>query len=227
MELFEKLVSAQTLQKFVIYERLIRLWNKRISLVQEDTLSDFYNRHILDSLQVIPLLKAFKLDQHLISTIAFKDSFDGISKLDVLDDDIRNLNIIDIGTGAGFPGLVLAICGFKNVVLCESNHKKCIFLQEVARQTDTKVRILNDRVENVKDLYDIVISRAFSSLTHLCFHTSHLCSFQNSLAIFLKGKSWEQEVRDAREEWTFDLTKYSSITSKDGVILAIHHLSTV
>ena len=116
----ELIVSRETISNYEIYYNLLNQWNKAISLVQEKTLDEFLVRHIIDSLQVVNFIE--NLDS----------------------------NIVDIGTGAGFPGLVLAIYGYSNIQLVESNLKKTIFLSEVARKTKISVKIVNQRAENLK-----------------------------------------------------------------------------
>lgn len=219
----ENLVSETTIHKFKIYESLLTEWNQRTSLVQQETLNDFYNRHILDSLQIIPLLDpptATSVDLDIAAI------FSGQSKvrLDVLTPEIKKLSIIDVGTGAGFPGLVLAICGFNNITLCESNFKKCIFLEEVARQTRTVVSIVNERAENLTDKFDVVLSRALTELKNLCPIMEQLSHNSDTFGLFHKGKTWDDEVRKARKSWDFDVSCYKSLTSDASVIISLNKL---
>jgi 16S rRNA (guanine527-N7)-methyltransferase len=223
----ENLLSPSTLGKFKTYQLLLEEWNQRTSLVQENTLNDFYNRHILDSLQLIPLLDPLNtpLKKHDIPPILLAYIESGI----MLDNRIgngRELSIVDVGTGAGFPGLVLAICGFSNITLCESNFKKCVFLGEVARQTDTVVSIANKRVEDVVEKFDVVLSRALTELVKLCFIMKQLSRNPNSLGVFHKGKAWKDEVKEAHKCWEFELGCYKSITSDEGVILSLNQLKS-
>lgn len=222
----EKFVSPHALRKFKIYQSLLEEWNQKTSLVQEDTLNDFYNRHILDSLQVIPLLDPSNSPlegQSIAAIISCRES--GIL-LDHQIGIIKELSIIDVGTGAGFPGLVLAMCGFPNVTLCDSNFKKCIFLEEVARQTDTTVSIIHKRVEDITQKFDVILSRALTELVKLCFIMEQVSRNSNSLGIFHKGKSWKDEIKDAHKCWDFDMKCYKSITSDASVILSLSKLKS-
>ena len=222
----ENCVSANTLHKFKIYQSILEEWNQKTSLVQEDTLSNFYNRHVLDSLQVIPLLDPLKPQFEKQNTPPITSYMESGALLDDRINDTGELSIIDVGTGAGFPGLILAMCGFTNITLCESNFKKCIFLEEVARQTDTVVTILHKRVEEVTQKFDVVLSRALTELVKLCPIMDHLSQDSNSLGIFHKGKVWKDEVKDAHKHWDFDMKCYKSITSDEGVILSISNLKS-
>lgn len=226
----DKIVSQETRQKFTIYERLLREWNRRTLLVQEDTLSDFCNRHVLDSLQLIPIMGGLSLfppfsgDQDASSLSRLKPARDNEARWDDLPQFKNFLSIIDVGSGAGFPGMILAICGFGKVTLCESNQKKCFFLEEVARQTNTDVVVVNDRVENVKEKFNVIVSRACADLERLLEMMALLSSSASSYGLFPKGRSWKEEVVAAQKKWRFLGTFTESITSKDGVILSIHHL---
>lgn len=220
----QQLVSLETLHKFKIYENLLREWNRRTALVQEDTLQEFYTRHILDSLQIIPLVEEITSPSttQVISSLSL--FFKNTVNLDSHAEKARNVSIIDVGSGAGFPGMILAMCGFSNVVLCESNQKKCIFLEEVARQTKTKVIILNERVEKASDKFEIILSRACTDLETLCSIMVHASKNASSVGIFHKGRRWQSEAKAAGLSWLFDLHSYKSITSDDGVILSLQNL---
>lgn len=219
----ENFVSETTIHKFKIYESLLTEWNNGTSLVQQETLSDFYTRHILDSFQIIPLLNpliAVSADSERAAMFPAQT----MVRLDDLSSKIKELSIIDVGTGAGFPGLVLAICGFSNITLCESNFKKCIFLEEVARQTGAVVSIINDRVENLTNKFDVVISRALTELNNLCAIMEQISRNLDTFALFHKGKTWNDEVREARKLWNFDMNIYKSLTSDDSVIISLKKL---
>lgn len=225
----KNLVSPEALQKFKIYERLLREWNSRTTLVQEDTLSDFDNRHILDSLQLIPIISCIQsqtplLNQDNLFLPPFEMPRDSWKKLDESSRFKDDVSIMDAGTGAGFPGMVLAMCGFKKVSLCDSNQKKCFFLEEVARQTKTKVSIRNIRIENVTEKFNVLLSRACTNLDGLCAMMSMISSNSLSYGLFHKGRSWQEEVAVAQKRWKFSGGFTQSVTSKDGVILYLRHL---
>ncbi len=225
----KRLVSQETFEKFEIYEQLLREWNNRTTLVQKNTLSDFSNRHILDSLQLIPILTSMPSLVSLTnpsnpSLPNFQPLKDCWEKLDLPSIFKSTVSTIDVGTGAGFPGMVLAMCGFKKVNLCESNQKKCLFLEEVARKTNTDVTIINDRVENVRGEFDIVLSRACTDLDELLEIMHNLSRDAPLSGFFHKGRSWKEEVSLAQKRWKFCGSFTQSVTSKDGVILHVKSL---
>lgn len=244
-------VSRETIEKIKVYETLLKQWNRRTALVQEDTIPSFYSRHVLDSLQLIPIIKNIftifssgfdSLDTKLISidpnnTLFKKNTLPNTSsKSQSLSNKTQDINssqiitslsILDVGAGAGFPGMILAISGFLNVTLCESNTKKCVFLEEVARQTSTIVTIKNERVENLQKKYDIVVSRACMDLSDLCDVLKNVSRETMSVGIFHKGRSWKDEVNTARKKWDFKMMAYQSITSEDSVVLCLRDLKKI
>lgn len=227
----EKLVSPETLAKFRIYENLLRDWNRRIGLVQEETLFEFDTRHVLDSLQLIPIIHdisndSINYDSSFVMDVGFFDRFIGNGfSLDQPLDTMRDIAIVDVGTGAGFPGMVLAMCGFRNVTLCESNQKKCIFLEEVARMANINVCIINDRVENIKSKYDVIVSRACTDLTCLFDIMRELSRDSLSYGLFHKGSSWKQELKLALIKWNVFVKLYQSISSPNSAILKCNQLT--
>lgn len=133
-------------------------------------------------------------------------------------------SIVDIGSGGGFPGLILAIAGYNNIHLVESDKRKCLFLKEAARITDTKINIHAERVEKFSlDSVDIITSRACASLIDLLSLTHHLLS-ENTRCIFLKGKQAMDEVEEAHMKWRFQLNQKPSATHPDGVILILNEI---
>ena len=115
-------VSRETLERLTAYADLLVKWQAKINLVGPDTIPSLWRRHFLDSAQVFPLLPQ------------------GIHRL------------VDMGSGAGFPGLVLAVMGVGDVHLIESDARKCAFLREAARITGTPVTVHNARIENLAPL---------------------------------------------------------------------------
>jgi 16S rRNA (guanine527-N7)-methyltransferase len=195
-------VSRETIERLSIYIDLIQQWNRRTGLIQIKTLDDVWQRHILDSLQLIPLLTP-----HTLSS-----------------DVDTSLSIIDIGTGAGFPGMVLAIVGIPNITLCESNVRKCVFLEEVARLTKTSVKITNNRIEHLDRKHDLILSRACAELNLLLEYMHFVSRETKSRALFHKGKNVNQEICNAQKKWSFSYHKYQSIVNSEGYILEITEL---
>lgn len=182
-------VPRETFQKFEIYVSCLVKWHRKVNLVSRETIEKVWERHILDSLQLSLIL------QH------------------------KNDKIIDIGSGAGFPGMVLAIMNFENICLVEPNLKKTTFLKEVSRATVTPVTIYQKKIEKIT-LQDIstIVSRAFTSLKKL-FEVSHPFLKEETSCIFLKGQNWKQEVDEAYAEWCFEYETVPSMTSPRSQII--------
>lgn len=187
-------VSHETFERLSVYHDLLLKWQKSINLVGTDTIGDAWNRHFLDSLQLAPYIE-------------------GQEKI-----------IVDLGSGAGFPALPLAIYGYKNIHLIESDTRKVAFLREVARVTDTKVFIHNCRIEdNPVNKIDIYTSRACSSLETLLQLIESKVP-RETICLFHKGKNYSKEDEDARKNWQYDMSVFPSISHSQGVILKLSNI---
>ena len=172
----------------------LKKYNKHTNLVGSSTLEDPWNRHILDCLQILPTLNNY------------------------------NCSILDMGTGAGLPGLILGIMGCQNVTLVDSNNKKIKFLEKIKKEMSLKVKIVLDRVENEKNKkYNIITSRALANLSKL-FTYSHNYLKKNSVLIFLKGKTVIDEILDATKIWKFEYKKHVSLSDRRGNLLVVRNL---
>ncbi|RED51354.1 16S rRNA (guanine(527)-N(7))-methyltransferase RsmG [Aestuariispira insulae] len=190
-------VSCETLEKLKTYAALLEKWQKKINLVGPKTIPDLWERHMLDSAQVF---------EHIPDTVE---------------------RLVDIGSGAGFPGLVLAILGVPDVHLIESDGRKCAFLREVARATDTPVTIHNKRIETVKNLEaDVCTARALASIKDLLTYAKPLIKPQ-APCIFLKGKRIKEELTEANYIWHIKEYRIPSRTDSEGSILFIKGFSDV
>lgn len=195
-------VSRETYDKFKIYCETLIKWQKSINLISNSTLDNIWNRHILDSAQL------YKYTQNMKG------------------------NILDFGSGAGFPGLVLAMMGNKNVNAVESDEKKCIFLKEVARLSDTKINIHNSRIEKLKFLNpELITARALAPLIKLIYYIENYMKQGDNLRkdlpklLFLKGKNYKQELLELKKIRNFDVTVCSSMSDEYGKILNIKNIS--
>lgn len=187
-------------KKLSQYKALLLKWSKTINLVSPATLKDIDRRHIQDSLQLASLLP------------------EGTKTL------------IDIGSGAGFPGLVLAMIRPEiEVHLVESDQRKCSFMRTVSRETFTPVVIHNTRAENVDIKSACVISaRALAKLGDLLSMTKIWWECNPEiLLVFPKGSNWENEVSAAKECFEFDLQTAPSQTEKDAQILLLQHIKSL
>lgn len=182
------------------FENLLIKWQKVQNLVSRETLTEIWPRHFLDSLQLFPLIKH------------------------------NQLNIIDMGSGGGFPSIPLAIaCGSQkhSFHLVESNRRKASFLRTVSRELNLELHVHGCRVEEVQmeviGNVDLVTSRATSSLTQLLQMAEPLWG-DSTRALFHKGLDFSEELKQASATWDFDVLSTPSITSEHGVILDITHL---
>ena len=188
-------VSRETLARLMAYAELLGKWQARINLVGPATMPDLWRRHMLDSAQLLPLLPPPPLT--------------------------RPSRIVDFGSGAGFPGLVLAIMGAGELHLVESDQRKCAFLREAARITETPVTIHASRIETLPPLdADVVTARALAPLDklldwaapHRSTHTIH---------IIPKGKEAEAELTKAAAHSTLEVTRHPSLTDPAATIFRI------
>lgn len=193
-------VSRETLAKLKTYEASLKEWQSKFNLVSEASLADAWGRHFLDSMQLFKLIP----------------------------EDAKVM--YDFGSGAGFPGMVLAIMlnektPYLNINLVESIGKKTLYLNEVKKLTNTKVNIISGRIENIKpEKADVITSRALASLDKLLGYALPFCK-KNTKCIFPKGKSYKEEILDAQKHWSFSVQEVPSEQSNEGMILIITNLS--
>jgi len=170
-------------------------YNTHTNLVGKSTLTDPWSKHILDSLQIISFIKN------------------------------KNHSILDMGTGAGLPGVVLSIAGYKNVSLVDSNGKKIKFLKTIKNNLGLNLNIISSRLEKLHDIkFDIITSRALAKLSILFGYSQNFVK-KNTVLIFLKGKTVNEEIVEAKKNWKFKFQKHQSVSDSRGVILVIRRLS--
>ena len=172
-------------------------FNTHTNLVGKSTLKDPWKNHILDSLQILP---------HITN---------------------KNLSLIDMGTGAGFPGAVLSIMGCNNVTLVDSRRKKINFLSLAKTEMFLKYSTILGRVEEIKNLkYDIITSRALANLETLFTYSQNFLK-KKTVIIFLKGKTVNDEIKKAEIGWNFDYKKIQSLSDPRGSVLLIRNLRKI
>ena len=189
-------VSRETLQRLATYAALLEKWQAKINLVGPATLPDLWRRHFLDSAQLLPLLPA------ATGTLA------------------------DLGSGAGFPGVVLAIMTDWRVHLLDSDQRKCAFLRQVAVDCGIvdRVTIHPKRIEQVTGLAaDVVTARACAPLAELLELAEPFIG-EKGTGLFLKGAQAEEELTQAQRHWTMRLDRRESISDPAGVLLIVSHL---
>ena len=191
-------VSRETMARLQIYAGLLDKWNRAINLVARDSLADLWRRHFLDSAQLWPLLPAPPPGRPRI--------------------------LADLGSGAGFPGLVLAIMGAGEVHLIEADQRKSTFLTEVARATGTDITVHNCRIEDMGALSaDVVTARACAPLVRLLGLAAPFLG-PGSIGLFLKGRSLGGELTDSTELWKMHFDLHPSRTDPAARILRLSSL---
>ncbi len=195
-------VSRETIDRLACHGALLTKWNSRINLVSAASLADYWSRHVLDSMQLFSLRPA------------------------------QARVWVDIGTGGGFPGLVVAILAAEQepemrVTLVESDHRKAAFLSQAIRATGVTAQVIAARAEDIprRDA-DVISARAVAPLDRLLkLVERHLAT--GGRALLPKGAAVEDELRLALEYWRFDLHKIASVTNPEAAILSIGDLSRV
>lgn len=186
--------------KLLKYAELLTKWSKVINLVAPSTVADAKVRHFEDSIQIIPLIP---VDAKIL---------------------------FDIGSGAGFPGMVIAIeRPDLSVHLIESDTKKCSFLSTISRETDTPVLIHNRRIESVDNLNgikpDVITARALASLGDLLALTRQWWENHPQLTlIFPKGAKADSEIEEAQKLYGFQVESIPSQTDKLAQILILKNV---
>ncbi len=133
--------------------------------------------------------------------------------------------MIDLGSGAGFPGLVLAILTDARVRLVESDSRKCAFLREAAQVTGAQVHVDNARIESLGPAAcEAVTARALAPLSGLLAHAHKLLAINGS-CLFLKGRGWRAELTEAERSWSMRVIPVQSRSDPMGMILKIDELS--
>ena len=188
-------VSRESLEKLRVYVSLLLQWQRRINLIGPSTTETIWNRHILDAVQLLPLLSG------------------------------RVRSIADLGSGAGIPGLVLSLAGNLEAHLFESNGKKAAFLREAIRQTGAEAHVHQVRLESLLKAtgvphVDAVLARALAPLTQSLEYAQPFIS-KGARAYFHKGQDIEAELTEATKYWRLSYTRHPSHTDSRGVILEV------
>jgi 16S rRNA (guanine527-N7)-methyltransferase len=191
-------VSRETIEKLNKYKDFLIISNKLLNLIGKTTENDIFSRHFTDSAQIYDLIE-------------------------------DKSEIIDLGSGAGFPGVILKILMDYNqidgnITLIEKSPKKCKFLQDLISKLDLTIKVVNLKIENFNlNKISTIVSRAFKNTVD----TMDILFKNNDKIesiILLKGKTYQQELEDAKKKYTFDIEKFRSITSDESFILKITNI---
>ncbi len=179
-------------EKLFIWHELLCKWQKKINLISPKTVNEAWQRHFMDSLQLGLYLP--------------KEGGD----------------YADLGSGAGFPGLAIALISKKPMMLIESDQKKSSFLRNVIRNwgDGQQITVKTERIENVREKFDVVSARALAPLSQLLSYGFPLLKPQ-ACCLFLKGEAWQDEIAEAQKKWVFAHETQASLSNEKSVILKI------
>ena len=194
----ESNVSRETLADYQAWHALLLKWNRKINLVSPTALDDFWRRHALDSWQIWPHVPK------------------------------NSEKFIDLGSGAGFPGLAMAMgCkaqGTGGVTLVESAGKKTSFLRTVIRELILPAKATSQRAEEITpERQDIITARAFAPLPRLFAYAQPFWG-EGTIGLFLKGEAAQEELTEASKTWTYNVEKVPSLSDGAGCLLKITDL---
>lgn len=195
-------VSRETFLRLKEYEKLLFKWNAKINLVSKSTLDNFWNRHVLDSAQ-------------FLSSVSEKAG-----------------KWVDLGSGGGLPGLVVAILSdeiepVNKLFLVEADVRKAVFLKTVCRELGLKVEVYNNRIEELPPMSaNIVSARALAPLKTLCLYAKNHLE-KDGEAVFAKGENWKAELVEAQKKWIFSYEAVKSTLHEGSVVLVLRGIKSV
>jgi 16S rRNA (guanine527-N7)-methyltransferase len=195
-------VSRESLLKIEAYVDLLLIWQTKINLIGPSTVETVWRRHVLDALQLLPLMHA------------------------------ETEAVADLRSGAGIPGLILALGGDLKADLYESNGKKVAFLREAIRQTKANAQVHQIRLETLEEhlparMPDYVTARALAPLEKLLLWAEPLLK-RGAIGLFHKGQDVDSEVNKATKFWKMGaIIRHASMTDSDGTILEVKEVTRV
>ena len=193
-------VSRETIRSLITYEDILIKANKDLNLIGSSTIKNIWSRHFLDSVQVIDFIEE------------------------------NDKTLVDIGSGAGFPGLVLAIVAKDRKIplkikLIEKSPKKVKFLEEIIKHLNLNVKVLNQNIleQQNKFMSDVFVARAFKPLKTILELMHNKAENWKKILIFL-GKTGKDELLQASKSWDIKYKQRVSVTSSDSIIIEINNL---
>jgi len=188
-------VSRETMERLEAYAALLIAWSARINLVGRTTLDDLWRRHFLDSAQLLPLIPE------------------------------GTRSLIDLGSGAGFPGLVLSVLGVPGVELVEADSRKAAFLREAARVSAAPAVIRGCRIEAAPPHeVDVLTARGCAPLDRLLTLGKRFIG-PRTTCVLPKGARVEDELTAAGKAWTMTVSRHSSRADPSGCILLLQQVA--
>jgi len=189
-------LNKKQVEKIEFFITSVINYNKHTNLIGKSTVENFWERHVLDCLQLTKYINN------------------------------KKLKILDLGTGAGLPGILLSIVGYQKVLMIDSVKKKTEFLKTIIKELSLSSKILNKRIEmSPISQHDIIVSRALAPLIKLLTY-ARMYSNKNTTSLFLKGRNVNNEIDIAVKEFFFDFKKTKSSSIGGGYILQIKKIKT-
>lgn len=190
----EFFLNKTQVDKIDFYLSSIIEYNKHTNLVGKSTIENIWDRHVLDCLQ---------LTKYIIN---------------------KKSKILDLGTGAGLPGVLFSIVGYKKVLMVDSVKKKTDFVRKIIKDLSLTAKIQNKRIEKPpRSQHDIIVSRALAPLVKLLTY-ARMYSNKNTTSLFLKGRNATTEIDIASKVYFFEFEKIKSLSSDDGCVLKINNI---
>ena len=190
----EFVLNKTQVDKIDFYLSSIIEYNKHTNLVGKSTIENIWDRHVLDCLQ---------LTKYIIN---------------------KKLKILDLGTGAGLPGVLFSIVGYQRVLMVDSVKKKTDFVRKIIKELSLTAKIQNKRIEKLPtSKHDVIVSRALAPLVKLLTY-ARMYSNKNTTSLFLKGRNAISEIDIASKVYFFEFEKIKSLSSDDGCVLKINNI---
>ena len=196
-------VSRETISMFILFETIIKEFGNNSNIISRNSMNSIWSRHFADSAKLFSILH----------DVAFPRK--------------ESLSICDVGSGAGFPGIVLAILNTErkmnfNLTLVESNKKKINFLLYIIKTLKLNVDVKNERVENMNERFDLITARALAPLRKILENTSKIVH-PRTIYLLPKGKSWKDEINQIKKKWNYEvnIVKNNTILDKSGGVTLI------
>ena len=190
----EFVLNKKQVDKIDFYLSSIIEHNKHTNLVGKSTIENIWVRHVLDCLQ---------LTKHIID---------------------KKFKILDLGTGAGLPGVLFSIVGYQRVLMLDSVKKKTDFVRKIIKELSLTAKIQNKRIEKPPtSQHDVIVSRALAPLVKLLTY-ARMYSNKNTTSFFLKGRNAISEIDVASKVYFFEFEKIKSLSSDDGCVLKINNI---
>ena len=187
-------ISNVQYKKIDEFIKHIKTYNSHTNIVGKSTLKTPWTSHVLDSIQISNFIHN------------------------------KKKSVLDMGSGAGLPGIILYIFGYNHLSIIDSNQKKINFITKVCDHLNINPKISHQRIESLRAVkFDFIIARALAKLNKLFFYSYKLLK-KDSTMIFLKGKSFANEILEAEKHWKFEYLVKNSMSDPRGIILIVKRL---